>query len=130
MGFFLCLRQHLLDDQHFVQSANDECLFVKYKPGSKSEKARAEWMVSRYCSCLPCSKIDPHPAPVILGDLEVMVTVHVDDFASTGEDKAVAEYRKQLYKRFPCTGGPISEYYGLDVKIDRERGITTLSAES
>lgn len=130
MGFFLCLRQHLLEDQGFIQSPNDECLFIQYKPGSKTEKARAAWEKDRYCSCLPCLREGPYPAPIVLGDVSVMVTVHVDDFASTGDDAAVTEYRRRLYKRFPCTGGPIKEYYGLDVLIDRKKGVTKLSASS
>jgi hypothetical protein len=58
------------------------------------------------------------------------VAVHVDDIASTGEDKAVGEYRKRLHERFPCTGGSITEYYGLDVGVDRERGVVRLRTQS
>ena len=35
-ALFECLREHLLNDQSFVQSRTDKCLFVQYKPGSKS----------------------------------------------------------------------------------------------
>jgi hypothetical protein len=67
---------------------------------------------------------------MVLGDVNVMVTVHVDDFASTGDGAAVTEYRRRLYERFPCTGGLIKGYYGLDVLIDRKKGVTKLSASS
>jgi hypothetical protein len=125
MGFFNTLRTHLLEDQGFVQSLNDRCLFCKYTDGSASEKARLE--------ALEKANIEgdePYPAPVVFGDVAVIVTVHVDDFASTGNDSAVAEYRRQLHERFPCTGGPIGEYYGLDVEVDRKRRVTRLSAKS
>jgi hypothetical protein len=125
MGFYECLKQHLVHDQHFVQSRNDECMFMKFAPGSGSETA---WK-----KALEEANNNPdeaYPPPVVLGDVQVLVCVHVDDFASTGEDVALARYRKELHKRFPCTGGQICEYYGLDVRVDKEKGETSVSAES
>jgi hypothetical protein len=66
----------------------------------------------------------------VWGDVEIGATVHVDDIASTGADEPVREFRKKLHARFPCTGGLISEYYGLDVAVDRKRGVVRLSAWS
>ena len=57
------------------------------------------------------------------------VIVHVDDFAATGEAGALEQYRKDLYERFAMTGGPIKEYFGLDVTVDKEKGVVKLSAE-
>jgi hypothetical protein len=124
-GFFEELKKHLVDTQGFVQSQNDEALFVQYKPDSESEKARVKALEEAV------AKGDkPYPAPVILGDIQVAVAVHVDDFASTGDDDSVAEYRRLLHERFPCTGGPIDEYHGLNVVVDRVKGETQLSCES
>jgi hypothetical protein len=112
MGFFLTVKKHLIEDQSFVQSKNDDCLFVKYRAGSESDRARI--------TALEKAGGDHeavYPAPVELGDVSVAVVLHVDDFASTGEDGAVAEYRQQLHKRFIMTGGLIKEYYGLDVQV-------------
>jgi hypothetical protein len=39
LGFFLTVKQHLIEDQSFVQSKNDDCLFVKYKEDSASARA-------------------------------------------------------------------------------------------
>jgi hypothetical protein len=83
MGWFLAVRQHLLEDQHFKQSKTDECLFYKK---------------------------------------DIVVVVHVDDFCSTGTDTALQEYRRKLYERFTMTGGPIDEYYGLEVVVDKNKG--------
>ena len=44
------------------------------------------------------------------------VVCHVDDFASTGEPAKVQEFRRQLHQKFKMTGGPIDEYYGLEVR--------------
>jgi hypothetical protein len=128
MGFFECLRQHLVQDQSFVQSRNDRCMFVQYKEGSASEKARKEWVARDSKSSADSDETNPYPEPLVLGDVAVVVTVHVDDFASTGDDKPLAEYRRRLHKRFPCTGGLIDEYYGLGVKVDRVKGVCSLSA--
>jgi hypothetical protein len=65
----------------------------------------------------------PYPDPVVFTDVQVVVTVHVDDRASTGDDAAVAVYRERLHKR-------IEEYYGLDVEVDRARRRTRLCAQS
>jgi hypothetical protein len=124
MGFFMVLQQHLVKDQGFIQSLNDRCLFVKYKAGSDSERKHIEGHEPKMAANLA------YHAPETWGDIEVAVTVHVDDIASTGEDKAVGEYRKRLHERFPCTGGPITEYYGLDVGVDRKRGVVRLRTQS
>ena len=58
------------------------------------------------------------------------VIVHVDDFLSTGTDAALQEFRSRLHAKFKMTGGPVSEYYGLDVKIDRERGTADIGCAS
>jgi hypothetical protein len=43
MGFFKVLSEHFLKDQGLVQcSLNDRCLFVKYKTGSDTDRARRE----------------------------------------------------------------------------------------
>ena len=58
------------------------------------------------------------------------IIVHVDDFCCTGEDHAVAKFRQRLYERFDMTGGPITEYYGLQVTVDREQGTTAINARA
>ena len=58
------------------------------------------------------------------------IIVHVDDFCCTGEDHAVAKFRQQLYERFDMTGGPITEYYGLQVTVDREQGTAAINARA
>jgi hypothetical protein len=123
MGFFKVLSEHLVKDQGFTQSLNDRCLFVKYKAGSVTDLARRE-------AAAQGDRDEAYPAPVVWGDVEVGATVHVDDIASVGDDGPVKEFRKKLHSRFPCTGGPISEYYGLDVSVDRKRGLVRLGARS
>ena len=58
------------------------------------------------------------------GDL--FVIVHVDDFLSTGTDEAIKNYREQLHARFKMTGGPVKEYYGLEVTTKPEEGFASL----
>ena len=45
----------------------------------------------------------------------IYVIVHVDDFASTGEQDKLDAYRERLHKRFQMTGSEIDQYYGLDI---------------
>ena len=58
------------------------------------------------------------------------VIVHVDDFCSTGEDAAVAKFRRELHAKFEMTGGKVREYYGLDVEVRRKQGTIDVRAES
>ena len=57
----------------------------------------------------------------------VWVVCHVDDFASTGDPAKVREFRTKLHKKFSMTGGPVSEYYGLEVHQNLQRGTVELS---
>ena len=90
LGWYLAVRDHMVKDQGFTQSPNDECLFYKK---------------------------------------DIYVVVHVDDFASTGSPTAIAAYRKALHFKFAMTGGKISEYYGLGIKVDKQAGNITVSSE-
>merc|ERR1712093_559204 len=45
-----------------------------------------------------------------------------------GKDAAVAKFRAALHSKFKMTGGPVSEYYGLYVKVRRSSGIVDVSA--
>ncbi len=84
-GWYLLVRDHLVNDQHLVQSLTDECMFSK-------------------------------------PDGSLFVIVHVDDFCCTGTPAAMNTYKNALYARFRMTGGPIEEYYGLQITINKEQG--------
>jgi hypothetical protein len=90
-GWFDCVRKHLVDEQHFVQSETDECLFTK---------------------------------------TGIAVVVHVDDFLSTGTDANLAVFRQRIRDKFTMTGGPVTEYFGLDINVCTDKGVVTLSAQS
>jgi transposase InsO family protein len=63
-------------------------------------------------------------------DKTLVVVVHVDDFLSTGTPAALKKYRDALHHEFKMTGGPVTEYFGLDVKIDKTRRRASLSAQT
>ena len=55
------------------------------------------------------------------------VVCHVDDFARTGDPAMVQEFRRKLHEKFKMTGGPIDEYYRLEVRHDLQRHQISLS---
>ena len=63
-------------------------------------------------------------------DKTLIIVCHVDDFLSTGTPAALKKYRDALHYRFTMTGGLATEYFGLEVKIDKKRKRAALSAKT
>ena len=63
-------------------------------------------------------------------DKTLVVVVHVDDFMCTGTPAEIKKYRDALHYRFTMTGGKATEYFGLNVNIDKARKRATLSAKT